>query len=531
VLIQAGKDSYIYFYEISPTDELELELFFKKRIKKYWFNPLVKKKLWDGYFYFYDKKFKRIHIGLYWQLLKFLKEKTYKIEGTEIINEYFYNTLFDLNYDEFKKEVFELFKDSEFGKGKSKEIREYQLETSYKILKNNHSRAVLSTSAGKSLIIYLVSLYLLNKLKKKNVLIVVPKVSLVIQMFENIKEYAEASGNADLMNSIKMLHCEERDRNYTNYNIIISTYQTLSSELKKRKDFLYNIDSIIIDEAHFTHTKSIKEIITNAKNCNFTTGLSGTLEMDEESVESFNLDIFLGPNVANVSYQELKENKFITPVEIKMLILDYLESDLRIQLYNIRKSLKINSAKNIEPTEILQMERKLVQDSEKRLNFIFKLVSKLNKNTLILFHDIKNNYGKTIYNNIYRYCDGKVAYYIDGSTDAETRENIKKQMEYDNNKVLIASFGTFSTGISINNLHYIIFVESFYSDKLIKQSIGRGMRLHNNKEKVIVFDLIDDFSIKVKNKANKNFLLKHANERLKIYKNEGYNIEIKKIKL
>jgi superfamily II DNA or RNA helicase len=177
------------------------------------------------------------------------------------------------------------------------------------------------------------------------------------------------------------------------------------------------------------------------------------------------------------------------------------------------------------------MERKLVQESEKRLNFIFKLVSKLNKNTLILFHDIKNNYGKTIYNNIYRYCEGKVAYYIDGATDAETRENIKKQMEYDNNKVLIASFGTFSTGISINNLHYIIFTESFYSDKLIKQSIGRGMRLHNNKEKVVVFDLIDDFSIKVKNKVNKNFLLKHANERLKIYKNEGYNVEIKKLKL
>jgi superfamily II DNA or RNA helicase len=528
--IKVQKDNFIYFYDIPQLVELDLDLFFKKRIKKHWFNPLVKKRLWDGYINFYDKNFKRIHIGLYWQLLKFLQNKDYQIENEEYIKEYFFNKNFDLDYDSFVNEVFEMFKNSDFGLNGKKQIRDYQLETSYKILKNNHSRSILATSAGKSLIIFLITYYLLNKLKKKNVLIIVPKISLIVQMFENIKEYAGCCGRIDLIHDIKMLYGGELDRNYNNYKIIISTYQTLTSEIKKDKNYLNGIECIIIDEAHYSHTRSIKNIIINSKNCNFTTGLSGTLE-DDDSLESFNLDVFLGPNVANISYKELKDNNYISPVNVKVLILDYLEQNLKIELYKIRKSTKNESTKNIEPIDILQIERKVVQESEKRLNFIIKLVSKIEKNTLILFNDVKNGYGKSIYNGIFRNIPEKTVFYIDGSTDLETRNSMKQQMETGDNKVLVASFGTFSTGVSINNLHYIIFAESFYSDKLIKQSIGRGMRLHKDKQKVTVFDLVDDFTLKIKNKITKNFLFKHGEERIKIYKNEGYNLEIKKIKI
>ena len=100
-------------------------------------------------------------------------------------------------------------------------------------------------------------------------------------------------------------------------------------------------------------------------------------------------------------------------------------------------------------------------------------------------------------------------------------------MEEDTNRVLVASFGTLSTGISIKNIHNIFLTESYKSEVLIKQTLGRGMRLHKDKEKVTIVDFVDDFSFNGKD----TYLLKHCKERIDIYKKEHFEYKIYEVKI
>ena len=149
------------------------------------------------------------------------------------------------------------------------------------------------------------------------------------------------------------------------------------------------------------------------------------------------------------------------------------------------------------------------------MNFICKTT----KNSLVLFHNVKDGYGRRIYDYIREKTADKVVFYVDGGTSPSLRDDYINLMEEGEDKILVASFGTFSTGISINNIHNVFFVESYKSEKIVRQSIGRGMRLKDGKDRVNIIDFVDDFSI---TKANKNYLLKHGEERMRIYKEQGF---------
>ena len=116
---------------------------------------------------------------------------------------------------------------------------------------------------------------------------------------------------------------------------------------------------------------------------------------------------------------------------------------------------------------------------------------------------------------------------MDGDTDPAQRDFFKTRMEEGTNKVLVASFGTLSTGVSVKNIHNIFLVESYKSEVLIKQSLGRGMRLYEGKEKVNIIDFVDDFSWD----GSANYLLKHSAERIEIYKRENFDYKVYEVKL
>ena len=124
-----------------------------------------------------------------------------------------------------------------------------------------------------------------------------------------------------------------------------------------------------------------------------------------------------------------------------------------------------------------------------------------------------------------------IVFYVDGGTPSDIREDYKKEMETGENKILIASFGTFATGISINNLHHIFFVESYKSDRLVRQSLGRGMRLLEGKDKVYIWDFVDDFRYGNDNRTKNNYLFRHGNERIKTYSQQGFPYKKYKVKL
>jgi superfamily II DNA or RNA helicase len=168
-----------------------------------------------------------------------------------------------------------------------------------------------------------------------------------------------------------------------------------------------------------------------------------------------------------------------------------------------------------------------VANSSKRKTFIKSLVDKFKSNSLILFHTIE--YGTELYNYIKDNCQGKDVFYIDGSTSVEKREYIKGKMENTsgNTKILVASFGTTSTGVNIKAITNIVFAQGFKSDQVIRQSIGRGLRLHSEKNKLVVFDLVDVFHSEFKTILFRQY----ESRRDDIYKKQKYPYEELKIKL
>jgi len=202
--------------------------------------------------------------------------------------------------------------------------------------------------------------------------------------------------------------------------------------------------------------------------------------------------------------------------------MNWLSDDLKEKLYDLR-----NNKQDMEGNEIFNVERKLVISSDKRLKYIVDFISKTSKNSLVLFQSVGEGYGKRIYDMLREIQNEKEVFYVDGDTDPERRDFYKGKMEEGTNKVLVASFGTLSTGVSVKNIHNIFLTESYKSEVLIKQSLGRGMRLYEGKEKVNVIDFVDDFTWK----SSANYLIKHSNERIEIYKREKFEYKVYEVTL
>jgi superfamily II DNA or RNA helicase len=345
-------------------------------------------------------------------------------------------------------------------------------------------------------------------------LIVVPNISLIIQTFEDFQDYS----NKDTSLNIQMISGQTDKQLNDDTHVVIGTFQSL---VKQPNTFFESFDIVCVDEAHFTQAKSVKETLAKCRNIVYRFGLSGTLEKDDFA-ERLTLQAFLGPLINKVSAEFLFQNKYATPVQVKVIKLNYMDQDTREKLQQIRKR-----RNTIDGAKILDIERKLVIESNIRLKYICDLVHKTTKNTLVLFHNVKADYGKKIQERLLNLSNEKDVFYVDGDTDVDKREYYKQSLEHGENKVLIASFGTFSTGISVKNIHNIVFAESFKSDKIIRQSIGRGMRLHASKEKTNIIDIVDDFSYE----GDKNFLLRHMEKRLEIYETQGFPFKIYEVNL
>lgn len=353
--------------------------------------------------------------------------------------------------------------------------------------------------------------YLKHKEKMRKMVVVVPNTTLVMQMKDDWEDYA----NGKIKMNIRQVYGGSRD-NDPNADIIIGTFHSLT---KKTIDYYKGVDVVFIDECHQTNTASIKNIIKKCKDSTYRFGLSGTIKEDN-SADFFTVMSLLGPMVKSISPRFLFKEGYATPVKFKIIILDYINEDIKEKLYTLRKN------REMEGSKILALEKNLVVKSRARFNFITDLVSKTTKNTMVLFTNVKDQYGKRIYEWLKENTD-KVCFYIDGSISQEHRDYFKKEMENGQNRVLVASFTTFSTGISIKNIHNIIFIESYKSEIIVKQSIGRGMRQLEGKENFTIIDIVDDFSYN----DHRNYLYNHGKARLEFYKGYSSDIKIHKIKL
>jgi len=300
-----------------------------------------------------------------------------------------------------------------------------------------------------------------------------------------------------------------------NPNICIGTYQSL---VNYPKDFFQQFHTVAVDECHTAKSKSLKDILNKTFGHAYNRyGVSGTFPT-EETMEILYIQSVLGPVISNVAAKTLIEKGIITPMDIKVLMLNHNDKEFNDKVAYIKKS---GGGK-----EAYLIEKEYIHLSDKRLDFMKKIVEKCNNNTLILFHTIE--YGQRIVEKMTKEIPDKEFYYIDGEISGKKREEIKKNMELNDGKVriLVASFGTLSTGVSIKNLFNVIFADSFKSEQIIIQSIGRILRLFSGKNTANVFDLVDIFEKDPNNIFYKQFL-----EREKFYVKRKYPYKLLKINL
>lgn len=279
-------------------------------------------------------------------------------------------------------------------------------------------------------------------------------------------------------------------------NVVISTWQSIYT--LKEKQFSY-FDVVIVDEVHTAKAKSIKSIMEKMKNCKYRFGLTGTL--DGILVNQLVLEGLFGPVRKVTSTAELIEKNIVTDLEIKCLVLKH----------------------QAQPILDYRSEIDYIINNEHRNNFIKNLAVSLKGNTLILFQYI--SHGEILRDLIKDSVEqNRNVYFVYGKVGIDEREYVRNIIEKEENAIIIASV-VFSTGVSMNRLHNIIFVSPSKARIRVLQSIGRGLRKSADKLKCVLFDLADD----IRNGSRFNYTLNHFVERIKYYNQEKFNYKIYRI--
>ena len=178
------------------------------------------------------------------------------------------------------------------------------------------------------------------------------------------------------------------------------------------------------------------------------------------------------------------------------------------------------------PFDSYQQEMDWIVSNTKRNKFMTKLACDLEGNTLILFNYVEKH-GDPLYNVINSNVEeNRKVFYIHGGVEASEREEVRELCETQVDAIIIASYGTFSTGINIQNLHNVIFASPSKSRIRNLQSIGRVLRKGDNKSQAVLYDIADDCS----RGSRHNYTLRHLVARIKIYQEEEFDYEVTKIK-
>lgn len=463
----------------------ELSEYFTFTVPGAKFHPKVKNKMWDGKIRLFNTLTRRIYGGLRLYIEVFARERGYEVEYS--------------NPNDFCDTEFSLIEAAGFAKKVIKrediETRDYQLETFAHAVRTKRALFLSPTASGKSLMIFLTSMFLCKPDKK--VLVIVPTTSLVHQMATDFGDYFQDDPN-------KFVHriTSGVDKDTTK-PFIISTWQSIYKLPKKWFD-KFNV--VIGDEAHLFKAKSLTDIMAKMPDCPYRFGFTGTLDGTETN--KLVLEGLFGPVKKVTTTAELIANNTLSKFKIKAIVLNHSEESRK--LYN----------KALYSDEIEYLITKT-----SRGKFINNLALSLKGNTLILF---KNKaHGKAIHAGLKDKMGNRELYYVDGGVDGEVREDIRRSVEGIEDGIIVASLGTFSTGINIKNLHNVIFASPSKSRVKVLQSIGRGLRKLFSKSLFTLYDIADDLSWKSK----KNHTILHFVERVKMYNEEKFDYKIYNVEL
>lgn len=476
-LVHIEKIDEVYIrVNTDPSTKMELSDFFTFDVPGAKFMPAYKNKMWDGKIRLFNAMTGIVYAGLLNYIYTFCKNRNYEV-------------VIDKNVSNSNEKIPEDIADIISKSVKSKyEPRDYQKNAVYHALKNDRSVLLSPTASGKSFIIYLITRYHLSSNRK--VLIVVPTKSLVEQMESDFLDYN--NGNEMSIHKIR----GGIDKN-VDADITITTWQSVYTQ---RKDWFQKFDVVFGDEAHLFKAKSLTSILEKMNNTKYRYGFTGTL--DESQTHKLVLEGLFGPVFEVTQTSKLIKEKTLADFSIKAIVLEYSDEDK-----------KFCNGKTY-PEEI-----DWIVKNERRNKFIRNLAWELKGNTLVLFQFVEKH-GKVLQPMLEK--EGKSVHFIHGGVDVDDREAVRKIAEETSDNIILASYGTFSTGVNIKRLDNIIFASPSKSKIRNLQSIGRVLRKGNGKDKATLYDIVDDLQWK----SNKNFAALHFIERMKIYSDQEFEIKI-----
>ena len=481
-LILHKKDEAFIQFECDRNVAQELSDFFCFFVPGFQFTPAYKSRMWDGRIRLADLRNFTIYHGLVPYIETFCKERNYTLEIDSDVNS-------TENYSVVEAEQFISTLNIPL------EVRDYQLKSFIHAVRNKRILLLSPTASGKSLIIYLILRHL--QLENKKGLLIVPTTSLVEQMYKDFADYGYDSEQ----------YCHRQysgKEKHTNKFLTITTWQSI---YKNDKEYFEQFEFVFGDEAHQFKAKSLTTILTGCSNASYRIGTTGTL--DGTQTHKLVLEGLFGPVYKATSTAELMEKGQLAAFKIKCLILKYDEPICK-------------QARDWD----YQSEIDYIVKSKPRNDFIKNLVLSLKGNTLVLFQFVEKH-GKELHALIKEHAKNRHVFFVFGGTDVEIRESVRAITEKEKDAIIVASYGTFSTGVNIRNLHNIIFASPSKSRIRNLQSIGRGLRLGDNKEEATLFDISDDFRIG----KYTNYSLHHFVERVKIYDDEKFNYKFYNINL
>ena len=482
--MQISKVNEVYLQcEVDEDLARELSDYFTFEVPGAKFMPQYRGRNWNGEIHLYDMRSKQIYVGLLDKIVSFCRNYgyTYRFEDNK-----FYGTPYEEN-DGISLEGVKDYMHSIC----AHTPRKYQVEGVYGALKHNRKLLISPTASGKSLMIYSLVRYYVERGEK--ILLVVPTTSLVEQMYKDFLDYG---WDADS-------YCHRIYSGREKSNEAPVTITTWQSVYKLDRSFFEDYGVIIGDEAHLFKSKSLIQIMTKLHHAKYRFGFTGTL--DGTQTHKWVLEGLFGPSYKVTRTDELMRQGHLSQLDIQCLVLKHPPQNF----------------------EVYEDEIQYLISHEQRNRFIKNLALDLKGNTLVLFARVEAH-GAILYDEINKNkSEDRKVFFVHGGVDAEEREQVREITEQENNAIIVASYGTFSTGINIKKLHNVIFASPSKSRIRNLQSIGRVLRKGKDKVKATLYDISDDCSTK----SRRNYTLNHFIERIKTYNEENFNYEIITIQL
>ena len=456
------------------------------------FMPSYKTGRWDGYIRLLSPKTRKIYAGLHRQIKEFCDISGYNFIPESTDWEVAPGESNHIDFDDFACFLEGL---NLHAGGQKITPRSYQLEAIFHAITERGSLLISPTASGKSLIIYCVMRWIRLQ-SDKPIVLVVPTTSLVEQMYKDFAEYSQFDDNWDVEE-----HCNRvySGKSKVTSGITITTWQSL---VKFPKKYLQDCVGVIGDEAHTFTAKSLSGIMENCINAHYRLGTTGTLK--DGVVNEMVLEGLFGPIKHVTTTKKLMDDGHVSELAIKIIRLKYPSDTCKLM-----KKADYNS------------EVSFINSHEWRNKYIRNLTLDLDGNTIVMFRHV--DHGRHLYNLLKEKAHKKrKIFLVYGGTETDTREEIRAIVEKEENAIIVASLGTFSTGINIRNIHNIVFAAPTKSSVKVLQSIGRGLRKSTDGRGCILIDIVDDLSVGKK----ANYTFKHGAQRLEMYVREKFNYEM-----